>query len=178
MNTAQSLLTLGALILASVVSLNFYRNNNGVTTSLDQDRFRIEAQSALISQVEQLSQYYFDEVTTDTSSSKRLADMTAPGSLGFEANDSSRIDDIDDLNGWSQNITGVSGVIYRVSSRVEYVTLTNSAFATSYIRQYSKRVTFSLVDTMTPPLLSHQQGNQIVRDTLRVSGVISYWFYN
>jgi len=177
-NTAQSLLTLGALILVSVLSLNFYRQNNYVSGSLDNDRFRVEALSVLTSQVEQLSQYYFDEVSTDTGCYKRLEDMTAPLALGFEVNDSGLVDDIDDLRGMSLDQVGISGVIYRVNANVDYVTLSNSRFTASNQRQYHKRVTFSVCDRYNPPLIYHTVDDQHVRDTLRMSVIISYWFYN
>lgn len=172
------MLTLGALILVSVISLNFYRSNNYVETSLDFDRFRIEGLAILTSQVEQLSQYYFDEVTTDTNSAKRLIDMTAPASLGFEANDSGKVDDIDDFKGLVTTETGVSGVIYRIHTDVKYVTLMNDRFVPSAIRQYHKLVKVSVFDGYSVPLIYHMQGNDRIRDTLQVSALISYWFYN
>ena len=178
MNTAQSLLTLGALILCSIVSLNFYRQNDYISTSLDSDRYRIEALSMLTSQIEQLSQYYYDEASTDTSNDKAVGDMTAPGSLGFEANDSSRIDDIDDLRGLTQTRAGLSGINYRITTNVEYVILSNSRMVFSNQRQFHKRVTVSVCDAYNPPLIYHTQGDSVVRDTLRMSAVISYWFYN
>jgi len=178
MNTAQSLLTLGALILSSIVSLNFYRLNNYVSSSLDNDRFRVEALSMLTSQIEQLSQYYYDEVTTDTTSAKRLEDMTSPLSLGLEANDSNRVDDLDDLKGLVSSQTGISGVLYHISTNVEYVTLSNNRMIFSNLRQYHKRITISVCDAFDPPLLYHMQNDQPIRDTLRMSTIVSYWFYN
>ena len=178
MNTGQSLLTLGALIMVSIISLNFYRANNEISSSLDFDRFRVEGMAILTSQVEQLSQYYFDEITTDTTSSKRLIDMTSPYSLGLEANDSGRVDDIDDLRGMVVVETGLSGVSYRVLTDVEYVTLSNDQFVFSGSRQYHKRVRVSVYDGYNIPLIYHIVGEDRVKDTLKMSVTISYWFYN
>jgi hypothetical protein len=178
MNMGQSMLTLGALILVSVVTLNFYRANDYVGSSLDFDRFRMEGLSMLTSHIEQLSQYYFDEATTDTGNQKRLIDFTSPNLLGFEANDSGVVDDIDDLNGILIDETGISGVEYRIVTNVEYVTLTNNQLVTSAARQYHKRVTVSVFDSYSPPLIYRMEGDTRVQDTLRMSVLVSYWFYN
>lgn len=177
-NMGQSLLTIGALILVSIISLNFYRTNNYVGTSLDFDRFRMEGLATLTSHIEQLSQYYFDEASTDTTNQKRLIDMTAPNMLGLELNDSGFADDIDDLNDLIVSEVGLSGVTYRVLTEVEYVTLAQNKLVYTGIRQFHKRVTVSVFDGYTVPLIYHMDGDNKVRDTLRMSVLVSYWFYN
>ena len=73
--TGQSLITTGALILISIIILNFNRGVNDVDTSLDFNRFRVESLSMLTSHIEQVSQYYFDEASTDTVTEKRINDF-------------------------------------------------------------------------------------------------------
>ncbi len=174
----QSLLTLFALIMVSVISLNFYRSDNYISSSLDFDRFRMEGLAVLTSHVEQLSQYYYDEASTDTANQKRLIDMTAPNLIGLEGNDSGKVDDLDDLNAMVRTETGVSGVIYKVLTTVEYVTLTNSRFVHSGARQYHKQIKVSVFDGYDVPLIYHMAGDTRVQDTLSMSVVVSYWFYN
>jgi len=178
MNTGQILLTLGAFVLFSVTILNFNRSMNNVDSNLDYNRFRLEALSILTSQIEQASQYFFDEVSTDTTSDKNLADFTAPASLGWDSGDSNIVDDIDDLNGTTVADTGRSGVPYNVSYAVDYVTLNSGIITHSSSRQYHKRITVKVFDNYTPPLISTEVNGISVRDTLSMSFVVSYWFYN
>jgi hypothetical protein len=179
MSTGQSLMTMLAMMLLSVMVLNFVRTSEAVSNSLDYDRFRLESQSVMTSHIEQLSQFYFDEASTDTTNRKALADMTSPLSLGFEGNDNLDPDDIDDLNGIAVSDTGISGVIYNVNYSVDYVTMTNNRIAHSSSRQFHKRIQLAVSDSYTPPLIYHYNDeDEKVRDTLRIAVVISYWFYN
>ena len=178
MNTGQTLLTLGALMLISMIILNFNRAMNDIDSEMDFDRFKLEALSMLTSHSEQLSQYFFDEASTDTTTLKRLNDFTQPGSLGYEWNDGGNVDDIDDLHGVTVADTGISGVIYNVDYNIDYVTRSGSSIVTSGSRQYHKRVRISISDTFNPPLIYHLVGANRVRDTLALEVVVSYWFYN
>jgi hypothetical protein len=179
MNMGQSLLTLGALILVSVIILNFNITANNVSASLDYDRYRMEAVSVLTSHIEQMSQYFFDEASTDTSNEKFLANFTAPNMLGIDGNDNGIYDDIDDMRGLAVTDTGISGVRYIVRYDVDYVTLNANQIVHSDARQYHKRIKITVIDGYTPPLIYHYNNNsQKIRDTLSVSVVVSYWFYN
>ena len=178
MNTGQSLLTLGALMLITITILNFNRTMNNIDSTLDYNRFRLEALSVMTSHIEQASQYFFDEASTDTTSQKQLTDFANPNQLGFEANDSSEVDDLDDLNGVVVADTGRSGVIYNVLYGVDYVTLSGNTVTKVASRQYNKRVTIKVYDTYDPPLIFTEQSGTKLRDTLNVSFVVSYWFYN
>ncbi|MBZ0263942.1 hypothetical protein K8I28_04670 [bacterium] len=178
MGTGQMIITFGAIMLMGVIVLNFNRLINDTDTNLDFNRFRLEAMSIMTSHVEQLSQYFYDEASTDTTSEKTLNDFTLPNNLGFEGNDSSLVDDIDDLNGTTAVDTGRSGAIYNVNYDLDYVTLSSDTFAASGTRQYHKRVNIAVSDAFNPPLIYEMVNGTRVRDTLKVSIVVSYWFYN
>jgi len=179
MNTGQSLLTLGALMLITITILNFNKTMNNIDSNLDYNRFRLEALSVLTSHIEQASQYFFDEASTDTTSEKSLSDFTGVNFLGFEANDSSYVDDIDDLNGSVVSDTGRSGVVYNVGYAVDYVDLDSGGdIVHSNQKEYHKRIRISVYDTYNPPLIYTEVNGAKVRDTLSVSFVVSYWFYN
>ena len=109
MNSGQTLLTFGALILLTITILNFNKTLSYHDISLSQNRYKLEAISILTSYIEQTSQYFFDEATTDTSSGKDLPDFTPPANLGFDANDNGVIDDFDDFNNYTVIDTGISG---------------------------------------------------------------------
>jgi hypothetical protein len=178
MSTGQLLLTIGALALLSLGILNLNNNINYNDISLAQNRYRLEALSLITSYMEQATQYFFDESTTDTTSSKTITDFTIPNKLGLEANDSSRIDDFDDFNGFTTVDTGLSGVAYKVTFYVDYVKLVGDSLVESNQKEYNKRMRIHVTDNYPEPLLYRNFGGDKIRDTLRISFVHSYWFYN
>ncbi len=178
MGTGQTLLTIAALALLSITVLNLNRNLASNDISLAQNRYRLEALSLLNSSLEEATLYYFDEATLDTSSNKTLNDFTSPNRLGFEANDNNVIDDFDDLNNYTAADTGRSGVVYQVNYLVDYVDVQAGRLRHSANRTYNKRIKISIFDTYSDPLLYKWQNGRKVRDTLSISYVYSYWFYN
>ncbi len=178
MNTGQILLTIGALMILSVAVFNVNKMLVHSDFLLSENRYRLEALSLLTSYVEQTSQYYFDEASTDSSSLKNLEDFTLPGNLGFEDNDLGEIDDFDDLNQVVRIDTGRSGVIYKIYFQIDYVTLQGNNIVSSNEREYHKQMMIYIMDNYDPPLICKYENGAKVRDTLRVSFVRSYWFYN
>lgn len=178
MSSGQIIITMGALILLSVAMLNVNRTLNHSDISLAQNRYRLEALSLLTSYIEQASQQFFDEASTDTSSAKNLADFSLPDNLGFESNDNQKIDDFDDYHNYTQLDTGQSGVIFQGKFIVEYVELSGTSVIISSQREYHKRMTIYITDAYTPPLLYKYENGNKIRDTLQISFVQSYWFYN
>ena len=178
MRSGQTLITMGALALLSLAVLNVNKTLTYCDVSLAQNRYRLEALSLLTSYIEQASQQFFDEASTDTSSAKNISDFSLPSNLGFEYNDNYTIDDFDDYNNYTKLDTGRSGVIFRGTFKVEYVKLSGTSVITSTEREYHKRMTIFITDAYNPPLLYRYQNGNRIRDTLRISFVQSYWFYN
>ncbi len=177
MHTGQILFTIGALGLLSLAILNLNSSISENDISLAQNRYRLEALSLINSYIEQSSSLYFDEVTTDTTQSKDLTTFSTV--LKTEPNDSGAFDDFDDFNNVTRIDTGLSGVEYRVMFKVEYVRMVGDSIVPSGTRTWHKRMTVSVTDNYTgEPLLYRNFGTDKVRDTLRVSFVNSYWFYN
>jgi hypothetical protein len=177
MNTGQMLLTLGALALLSLAVLNLNTSINENDVSLAQNRYRLEALSLITSYIEQAGALYFDEVTTDTSSAKIKS--TFSHVLQTEANDSGHFDDFDDFNNFVKIDTGLSGVEYKVMFTVQYVQLQADSLKPSTNREWHKLMTISVTDNYPgEPLLYRTFGSEKTRDTLRVSFLNSYWFYN
>lgn len=178
MNTGQTLLTIGALMILSLAVFNVNKMLLNCDFSLSENRYRLEALSLLTSYIEQASQYYFDEASTDTTSQKNLQDFTSPANLGLEDNDNGEIDDFDDFHQVVKIDTGRSGVIYKNYFVVDYVDLQGTSIVSSNEREYHKRMTIFIMDNYNPPLLYKFINGAKVRDTLKVSFVHSYWFYN
>ena len=179
MNTGQMMLTIGALALLSFAILNLNSSLNENDLGLAQNRYRLEALSLITSYMEQATMYFFDECTSDTSSLKHVSDFTLAGNLGAETNDSSQFDDFDDFNNYTTIDTGLSGVIYKVMFQVDYVTLAGDSVQHSDIRTWHKRMIVKVTDNYDdPPLLYKNVSGDQVKDTLKISFVNSYWFYN
>jgi hypothetical protein len=177
MTTGQIMFTLGALALLSLGILNLNRSINENDVSLAQNRYRLEAISLINSYIEQASSFYFDEVTTDTTKDKVIANFSTV--LKTEANDSGRFDDFDDFNNYTKIDTGLSGVEYKVMFRVDYVELKGDTFKVSGSRQWHKRMTIMVTDNYPgEPLLYRNFSGDKIRDTLEISFVNSYWYYN
>ena len=178
MNTGQMLLTLGALMLISITILNFNKNLAQIDDSLNYDRFRLEALSLLTSHIEEVSEYFFDEISTDTTTEKTLANFTNPNDLGWDTGDDGVADDIDDFNGQVIADTGRSGAIYNLQYMVDYVNIASNHIQHVGTKQYHKRVTIKIWDSFDPPLIGRMVNGVMVNDTLQLSTVISYWFFN
>lgn len=185
MHTGQTLLTLGALILLTIAILNVNRGLSEIDISLDQNRYRLEALSLMTSYIEQATQYFFDEAVADTNATEKdVTSFTPPDQLGFDANDydptygDTLIDDFDDYNGYVKIDTGRSGVVYKVMFKVQYVKLSGNKIVPSTSKEYHKMMTIYIVDNYNPPLIYKYVNGKKVRDTLKISFVYSYWFFN
>ncbi|MBN2366304.1 MAG: hypothetical protein EH225_10125 [Calditrichaeota bacterium] len=177
MHTGQIIFTIGALGLLSLAIINLNTSISENDVSLAQNRYRLEALSLINSYIEQSSSLYFDEVTTDTSLAKDLSTFSV--TLQTEPNDSGTFDDFDDYNNITRIDTGLSGVQYRVMFDVEYVRMVGGSIVPAGTRTWHKRMTVSVTDNyLGEPILYRNFGADRVRDTLRVSFVNSYWFYN
>ena len=179
MNTGQTLLTLGAMVLltTSVVNFNNYIYDQDVT--LMQNQYRMEALSILNEEIKKISVCYFDEAMTDVSSIKKLTDFTQPVNLGFDVNDNGKMDDFDDYNDQTRTVTGESGAPYKLLYNIAYVRLYKDQIIKATKRKYYKRLSVSIVDDYAPPLIyKYASDGSKIRDTLRVSVVKSLWYYN
>jgi len=179
MSTGQILLSLAALMLLSITVLNVNRNFGWVDNTLNQDKSRLEALSLMSSYVERTSQYLFDEAVTDTGVGKDLADFVKPNELGPDANDAGIIDDFDDFHGQVFTDTARSGVIYNIAFDVHYAKLVGKDILKDAMNKtYHKRMTVYVYDSYDPPFIYKNQNGNRVKDTLKVSFVRSYWFFN
>ncbi len=178
MNTGQTLITLGALMFltSAVLDLNRFIADNDI--SMTQNQYRMEALSLLNAYIKEASAQYFDEASTDPDADKRVADFIAPEYLGLDGNDNGNIDDFDDYHSLTVNDTGMSGVPYQLNFEIDYVNLPADQITTSGSREYHKRMKISIHDNYAQPLIYKWVNGLKVKDTLSVSYVKSYWFYN
>jgi hypothetical protein len=182
MNTGQMLITIGALILLSLVIM---RVNNGFMntgTSIMETKFNVMAVSLGTSIIEEANSKAFDSITDSTaiSSTNSLKPYNA---LGPETGESyPNFDDFDDFNNYTRMIvahtlgstpSGVETVVvdstfrsadFRLDCAVDYVTVSSGAIASTTTRTWNKRLRV----TVTSPSM---------RDTIRLQTVFSYWYF-
>ncbi|CUT02373.1 hypothetical protein [Candidatus Chrysopegis kryptomonas] len=183
MGTGQTLITILALALLSLAVLNINRSLSSHDVSLAQNRYRLEALSIATSYIEQASQYYFDEAVADSNNTEKTNPNTFSSALGLDPDDTTmigqmEIDDFDDYNGITRIDTGRSSVVYRVSFKVEYVDLSGSKVVPVTYKTFHKRMTVFVTDVYDPPLIYRETARGKVRDTVKISFIYSYWFYN
>jgi hypothetical protein len=185
MTTGQTLITIAALALLSLAVLNINRSLSSHDISLAQNRYRLEALSIATSYIQQATQYYFDEAVADSNNTEKTNPdtFTDPSRLGLEPSDSTifgiEINDFDDYNSIVRIDTGKSGVIYKVMFRVEYVNLASNGKIVPVLgKTFHKRMTVMVTDVYERPLIYRETSAGRVRDTVKISSVYSYWFFN
>ena len=165
MNTGQSLLTIGALL---ILSLTVLRVNNSilVTDNILQDsKLGVLATSVATSLMEEASKKAFDEGSVDDAVLDVSA-LTAAGDLhydsGEDANDSGTFDDFDDYNGYTQQDT-INTIDYSIACSVSYVDPDNID-GTTTIKTWHKKITVTVTSSF-------------YKDPLTFSTIYSYWHF-
>lgn len=163
MNTGQTILTMGALILFSTLMITM---NASYQTSGDlviQSELGITASSLAISLIEEATAKAFDK-STDTSIAVSTYTLTDPQNLGPENGEVyPKFNDFDDYNNLSltQNIDKMG--IFEIRSNVVYVEfLSPDCPATS--PTWNKKLS---VQVTSPDMI----------DTVKMDYVFSYWYF-
>ena len=137
-----------------------------------------------VKNMERASNHMFDEASNDTTkeyAGNPPAECVPASKLGFDNGESiyDDIDDFDDFVSLSPFIeTGRSGVKYRMIFEVDYVNLSGGHFVHAANPTYNKRMKISIYDNYATPLLYKYNTTGMVKDTLSMSFVYSYWYKN
>ncbi len=179
MNTGQSLMSIGALLL---LSISILRVNNTILASdsvMNDSKFAIMANSIATSLIEKASRMrdngesmHFDENTilnqlTDS------AQLTPTGSLNYESGEitESLFDDFDDYNGYTEENDYYGSVTFYSKCEVIYVMPNNPEClklnSTSWHKKLSVAVTWR----------QNEQTVGFVADTIKQSTIFSYWCF-
>ncbi len=166
MNTGQTLMTVGAMLLLSILILRV--NNTFLTTSTAfmNTKFDILATSIATSEMEEISKLAFDQYTASNPATS-LSQLTAPGNLRTESgenpNDPSTFNDIDDYNGYTRIDSTMPSAIFKIRCTVNYVASTTpNVISTS--ATWNKKITI-YVSSIS------------MMDTLKLSTIYSYWYF-
>lgn len=162
MNTGQSLLSIGALL---ILSLTVLRVNNSILTTevtLQDSKLGVLAVSLATSLIEEANKKAFDAVTADDAVTN-LSELTSPYSLGPGSGETpDTYNDFDDYNGYTK-LDSISSIDYRLTCLVNYVNPDN---IDGIIMQktWHKKITVLV-------------SSSLMNDTLSFSSVYSYWHF-
>ncbi len=163
MNTGQSLLSIGALLL---LSLTILRVNNSILTtdSIMQDsKLGILSISLATSLIEEASKKAFDAASADDAV-LYVSELTSPWGLGpgssEDPNNSSTFNDFDDYNGYTKMDT-INTIDYKLTCTVNYINPTDID-GIVMAKTWHKKITIDVTSSL-------------MTDTLSFSTVYSYW---
>jgi len=171
MNTGQSLLSIGALL---ILSLTVLRVNNKILITdevLIDSKIGILANSIGVSVIEKANRKFFDASTV--TGPVLVNDLTSPGSLGprWDEFPPDSCNDFDDFNGYAQQDTFFGSVIFYSNCEVVYVNPNNPDNKVTGTPTWHKRLTVKthwrqIGDTSETPI-----------DTFKLSTIYSYWYF-
>ncbi|MBK7105019.1 MAG: hypothetical protein IPH62_07035 [Ignavibacteriae bacterium] len=169
MNTGQSFLSLGAMVLVSLIVLQVNTGFVSTSSTLLDNKLNILAISLGSSIIEEASGKAFDEKTiTDAASTTN--DLTYANSLGPSYTESyPNYNDFDDFDGLTINNTSIPSANFTIISEVSYVNANNPDEAVTYPTWHKKITVY-----ITSKSLLDENGNQ---DTVAVSSIFSYWHF-
>ena len=163
MNTGQTLMTVGAMLLLSILILRV--NNTFLTTSTAfmDTKFDILATSIATSEMEEISKLAFDQYTASNPATS-LSQLTAPGNLGPESGETpATFNDIDDYDGYTKIDSTMPSAIFKIRCSVNYVAPTTpNIISTS--PTWNKKITIYVTSIS-------------MMDTLKLSTIYSYWYF-
>ena len=140
MDNVQSMLTIGALVVLSLVSMRFNSTVLETTSEEVENKVYLTAFSLADDLIEEIKQKAFDAATVDFPTTDPL-DLTAPGSLGpgwWE--NYPNYNDIDDFNRFTKSVSAPHAENYQITSRVYYVKGENPSQISSIQTFYKKVV--------------------------------------
>ena len=173
MNTGEILLTIGAMLLLSILVLRVNNTLFNSGTVVTNSKLGLTAISLAQSRLEEIKSKAFDDKTVSATVSS-TSSLTPAGSLGHESGETyPNFDDIDDYNGFTTTDTvqinpnlpktGSNVEYFRESCSVVYVQ-SNSPDVTSSSQTWNKKITVSVTNSM-------------MSDTITSSTVFSYWVF-
>jgi hypothetical protein len=165
MNTGQMIMTLGAMLLLSVIMLRVNTANLTNETIRDDAQYGVLATSIATSIIEEAQSKAFDE-KTDTMNVTALTQLTSV--LGPETGETeSTFDDFDDYNNFTKRDSTMPSSIFDISCQVVYVEPGNIEGSTSN-RTWNKK----LIVTITRPVSAD---SSVL--ALRTASIFSYWYF-
>ncbi len=168
MNGGQMMITIGALMLLSIVILRVNTGNLNTQEVLLDNKIEILATSVGNSFIEEAFTKEFDEYTVSMPA-ELLSNLKPANNLGPEGESYPNFDDMDDFNGLdiTKTIPGVDD--FNIKCKVDYVNPINPEIP-SLSRTWNKKITVRV----TCDGMKNRNG---IQDTIVMSSVRSYWYF-
>lgn len=164
MNTGQSMLTLGAIMMLSFITLRINANIIQAQGGIQNAKFGILATSLATSMMERASRLAFDDASVDIDITT-TSSLTAWNALGPETGETiTTYDDIDDYNNYSFIESSLPSAVFKIQCSVFYVNPEVSLSTLTSTSTYHKNFTVAVSSVS-------------MKDTIRLSSIYSYWFF-
>jgi len=138
---SQSLLSIGALLILSLLSVQFNSSVLGNNTTEIENKVYLTAFSLADDLIEEIKEKAFDEKTKDFQAIA-VNQLTPANTLTFESGESwPNFDDIDDYNGYQKEIDLPNAEGYNLTCKVNYVDSDGDDITT---QSYFKKVTITV----------------------------------
>lgn len=166
MNTGQSMLTLLAMMMLTLLSVRMNSSLLQTQETMQNSKFGLAAISLATSVIENANKLAFDEITVDSSVTSTTA-LTSLGHLGVDgvehANKPPDFNDFDDYNNYEYDERTLASAYYHISCKVCYVNPTTPNIAATS-QTFHKKLTVSVSSVS-------------MQDTVRISTIFSYWYF-
>lgn len=164
MSNIQVLLTIGAMILLSMLVINVSKTSLYTEDVMYDSSFGILATSLGVSIIEDATKKHFDENTdsSSVSSTGELSTILGPD-LGENPNDPKSFDDFDDYNGYTRVDSSMPSAIFNIACKVVYVNPIDLD-SSSTTATWNKKITVKV-------------WSKSMKDTIVQSSIFSYWYF-
>ena len=171
MNTGQTMITMAAMALLSLVVLNVNRNALNSTTGMAENKYNILAISLGTALIEEAFSKSFDQNSTDGNVVEDLNQLTVNLGPGSSENSRSDFNDFDDYNNLIDSTSSDPTLVsadFIIQSKVYYVdpNLSNRLTPVNYATWHKK------IDvSVSSPYINEGQ------DTIKLSKVFSHYYF-
>lgn len=169
MNSGQMLITVGAIILLSIVILRVNSGFLSTNTVMMENKYGVMAISLATSMLEDAVGEAFDEATADSTraiSTSELSSTLGPETGEIYNSPATPFDDFDDYNGLTINTAADStlkSAEFDISCQVGYINAANPDVITG-TRSWHKKITVTV-------------SSKSMVDTIRLSTIYSYFYF-
>ena len=161
MNTGQTMMTMGAMMLLSAVVLRVNTSNLNNESIRDQAQYGVLATSIATSIIEEAQSKSYDHFT-DTNSVALLTQLSS--ALGPEGGETEEtFNDFDDYDGFTKRDSTMPSAIFDIACEVVYVNPNDIQGFTSN-RTWHKKINVTISSPFSP-------------DTFRTASIFSYWYF-
>ena len=161
MNTGQTIMTMGAMMLLSAVVLRVNTSNLNNESIRDQAQYGVLATSIATSIIEEAQSKSFDHFT-DTNSVSLLTQLSS--TLGPEGSETEEtFNDFDDYDGFTKRDSTMPSAIFDIACEVVYVN-PNDIQGSTTNRTWHKKINVTISSPFSP-------------DTFRTASIFSYWYF-